>query len=962
MGKWSSGFRRVIRALLGEEQEHPPDSGETITAPEAQGFLNKPAGSVEQTFGNATVQGDNYGQNIGQMTGGSVFYLAQAILGSDPDDAYQHDLERYLKQFAHSLHGVPLLNAVAPKLAERGHEIGLPDIYTMLATTQWEVFAQGTKPRGWSQYYKDDERIPAHHPDHALPYQAILSRQEQVSGQSDSPGWTLWRARLATEAMIRYHRLVLLGSPGSGKSTFVRHLAWSIAQHTLGQPMSEPALPTALRQKLPAILPLRRLAALLEEEPNTLTAVKRGLVEEMQQHYAGAVDVAQVLGMAMDRGAIVLLFDGLDEVPVVGASGQRASRAATFAAVREIAQACPAVPTVVTCRVRAYEPFQEMGIAGWHDEELAAFTFGQIQHFVRAWYRELAIKAPELVKPAQAEAYTTELLDALRNPMQQRLRAIAANPLLLTMMAWVLCNEGELPRDRPTLYEHILRQLLWQWDKLRQYEDLAAYARLVDMSSDSIRPVFDSLSYKAHRDANSEDGRGRLTEHAIRTALEDHFVQAGVLKDEAARIAVRCVEYFDFRSGLLQPDGQQRDVYVFAHLTLQEHCAGRHIVFGSTDPVALVMQHRGDDRWREPIFLGLGLAPPADLDDVFDALLATHDYQQTDAKSVARRYRDLILAAELGVDRKWSSLQTLVRFKAQQHKETLRTGLAALLNDADQPLPVAERVRAGFLLGDLGDPRFPVTIEQWQAEAERALNGDSSGYFCRVEPGTYIIGSSDDDPGARDEKPQHTVTFEQPFWIARLPLTNAQWQEWVREAEGQPSYAANDSDLNHPNQPVVNVTWYMCRDFCRWLSEQTGLTIRLPSEAEWEAAARGGDARRYPWGNDWRDDHAATKEDQETRGTRWSTPVGCYPQGAAPGGALDVAGNVWEWTHTPWAENHDPPRSTEREDDAKLFTLKRGSYCDMRTLVRCAARARIDPLYYGNLDDGFRVLFSPRVQ
>jgi formylglycine-generating enzyme required for sulfatase activity len=156
----------------------------------------------------------------------------------------------------------------------------------------------------------------------------------------------------------------------------------------------------------------------------------------------------------------------------------------------------------------------------------------------------------------------------------------------------------------------------------------------------------------------------------------------------------------------------------------------------------------------------------------------------------------------------------------------------------------------------------------------------------------------------------------------------------------------------------------MCRDFCRWLSEQTGLTIRLPSEAEWEAAARGGDARRYPWGNDWRDDHAATKEDQETRGTRWSTPVGCYPQGAAPGGALDVAGNVWEWTHTPWAENHDPPRSTEREDDAKLFTLKRGSYRDSSTYIRCAARGRINPGDYGfgsvNLG-GFRVLLSPRV-
>jgi formylglycine-generating enzyme required for sulfatase activity len=128
-------------------------------------------------------------------------------------------------------------------------------------------------------------------------------------------------------------------------------------------------------------------------------------------------------------------------------------------------------------------------------------------------------------------------------------------------------------------------------------------------------------------------------------------------------------------------------------------------------------------------------------------------------------------------------------------------------------------VRAGLLLGDLGDPRFPVTIEQWQAEAEKALSGNGSGYFCKVEPGTYIIGSGDDDPDARNnEKPQHTVTFEQPFWIARLPLTSQQWQAWVVQG-GEQSYFADESDLNRPNQPVVGVSWYMCRDFCRWLSE-----------------------------------------------------------------------------------------------------------------------------------------------
>jgi formylglycine-generating enzyme required for sulfatase activity len=382
------------------------------------------------------------------------------------------------------------------------------------------------------------------------------------------------------------------------------------------------------------------------------------------------------------------------------------------------------------------------------------------------------------------------------------------------------------------------------------------------------------------------------------------------------------------------------------------------------DVLDQVLSHRADDRWHVPIMLGMGLADPRDQRDVLEALLDRNEDEQ--AKPVARWYRDLILAAEIGQDRDWQTLRTRPHLKTRvdSYQTALRTGLTTLLNDATQPLPVAERVRAGFLLGDLGDPRFPVTIEQWQTEAERALRGDTSGYFCKVEPGTYIIGSSDDDPDADDaEKPQHTVTFEQPFWIARLPITNAQWQEWVQKAEGKPSYAANNSDLNHSNQPVVSVQWYWCRDFCRWLSAQTGLTVRMPSEAEWEAAARGGDARRYPWGDDWRADHAATKEDQETRGTRWSTPVGCYPKGAAPGGALDMAGNVWEWTHTPWVEKHDPPHSTGVADDAERFTLKGVYHGYDRTLVRCAARYWSYPYVsgYGSYN-GCRVLLSPCVQ
>jgi formylglycine-generating enzyme required for sulfatase activity len=437
----------------------------------------------------------------------------------------------------------------------------------------------------------------------------------------------------------------------------------------------------------------------------------------------------------------------------------------------------------------------------------------------------------------------------------------------------------------------------------------------------------------------------------VRDTLIAFFQQAGMPEAEAFAAAGRFLEYIDHRSGLLTPDTDE--TYVFAHLTLQEHCAGRHIVLGSEDPIALAMQHRADDRWREPLFLGMGLAPPADLNDLLAALL---DRDEDDRpKPVTRWYRDLILAAELGADRDWAYLRTLPRIKVTKLQRDLRAGLVELLSDRDRPLPVAERVRAGFLLGDLGDPRVPVTVEEWRRELARARAGDTDGYFCRVPAGTYIIGSADDDRDAEDEeKPQHQVEIPQPFLVARYPITHAQWQEWV-EVGGEPSYAANDANFN---QPVVAVTWDMCNDFCIWLSAQLGITIRLPTEYEWEAAARGGDARRYPWGDGWRDDHAATEEDRETRGWRWSVPIGCYPAGAAPCGALDMAGNVWEWTADVW-QSYPGAGKPFTEEDRRVL---RGGYSGgSRTYVRRGARHRGPPAYviHNINENGFRVVAAP---
>jgi formylglycine-generating enzyme required for sulfatase activity len=203
-----------------------------------------------------------------------------------------------------------------------------------------------------------------------------------------------------------------------------------------------------------------------------------------------------------------------------------------------------------------------------------------------------------------------------------------------------------------------------------------------------------------------------------------------------------------------------------------------------------------------------------------------------------------------------------------------------------------------------------------------------------------------------------------------------------------------------PNRPVVGVSWYEALAYCAWLSELVrdpaegqsdrwqvwhdgsvdvpdNLTkgnllqalrrldpaIHLPSEAEWEKAARGTDARRWPWGKDWLAGRANTDE----AGIGETSPVGAFPAGASPCGALDMAGNVWEWTHSRWGRtgalrpDYGYPYRWEdgREDPGgpDLRVVRGGSWFDNQRDARCACRLRSVPDYY-NYFLGFRVVVS----
>ncbi len=266
----------------------------------------------------------------------------------------------------------------------------------------------------------------------------------------------------------------------------------------------------------------------------------------------------------------------------------------------------------------------------------------------------------------------------------------------------------------------------------------------------------------------------------------------------------------------------------------------------------------------------------------------------------------------------------------------------------------------------------------WPTEAARRwLHGQAD-----LEPvlrwWRYIADAVRRDPDLPDRalrekriRPQEAESWQ---WVAAADdeelAAAARQAVGQAEAPGAPRFW-DDRAYNNPLQPVVGVCWYEAVAYCAWLTEQIGkstnqqISVRLPSEAEWEKAARwdGKRARRYPWGDRW-DEFKCNSLEGRVLAT---TSVGIYPDGASFCGALDMAGNVWEWTRSLWGPGIERPAfeypydsgdGREGEESGDLRVLRGGSWDLSRRSARCAYRRRGEPGPWLDLI-GFRVVVAP---
>ncbi|MBF0355090.1 MAG: SUMF1/EgtB/PvdO family nonheme iron enzyme [Alphaproteobacteria bacterium] len=216
-----------------------------------------------------------------------------------------------------------------------------------------------------------------------------------------------------------------------------------------------------------------------------------------------------------------------------------------------------------------------------------------------------------------------------------------------------------------------------------------------------------------------------------------------------------------------------------------------------------------------------------------------------------------------------------------------------------------------------------------------------------IPPGNFMMGSA---RGHENEQPEHQVSLAKPFALARFEITFDDWQACV-DAKGC-SRQPDDHQWGKGKRPVMNITFDDVTQYLTWLSHKSGKRYRLPSEAEWEWAAKGGVATSYPWGERMEEGRANCREcGAKPFGGFSSAPVGSYPPNGY--GLYDMAGNVWEWTQDCWHPDHQGaspegrPRGPEAQPLPGLSScmarvMKGGAWYYYAPMARPQARAKND--------------------
>ena len=773
------------------------------------------------------------------------------------------------------------------------------------------------------------------------------------------------------EAVQRFPAFVLLGPPGCGKSTVLERLAYTTARDYLA----------GRSQRLPLWL--------------TLAFVRECWQAQVADDW---VDLARA-------GHILLLVDGLNEMPRLEHPDDRAHRSGDWRRfVDEFFAEDSATGSRAIIASRDADDYEQR--LGLPRVEIDPLDPDQTVRFARAYL------GPD------ADTFLAEL-------ERLALQELARIPFSL----YVLTRQYDparrgLPPNRGQLFARYANDLLGVMYPQQDAQCQVALQALAGLGF-----------------ALQETGEGTvlpagdlLARLPARVSLPRR--PAVVDRDQVFERA--------WRAGLLSLVNEDDDTFKFSHQLLQEQFAARHLLTrwqAGQDLTALWRTQRTQADMPDPNVGEWDPLPPP----------PATGWEQTTILAAGLTNRPAaFVGAVLAVNPALAGRCLSEGLEVDQIETGTRAAVQqALLADLSEPhLHRRTRLQAGQVLAGVADPRFePVAIN-----GARLILPE----LVAVPGGTATLGS-DDGEADDNEQPVHPVEVRS-FYLARYPLTNAeydcfiraggydtercwtpvgwQWRQGQAETSGavesildvyralvqNPNqidelfnagrimrdtaegwralielpeaqvraiaeeqygqratdrpYYWTDPAYNGPTQPVVGLTWYEAMAYCAWLNELLAggqaaaadlpdevvrhlaggeWQVRLPTEAEWEWAAGGPQHRTYPWGNEFEVDKANTLEGRVLR----PSPVGAYPAGRAACGALDLSGNVWEWTHTLYrAYPYEVEDGREEPLAGGRRALRGGGWYGSRGYARVSARDRYVPGNFGS-SLGFRLVVAP---
>ena len=670
-------------------------------------------------------------------------------------------------------------------------------------------------------------------------------------------------------AKRKMRAIVVLGEPGSGKTTAARQVAWQLSGGR-SRP-AELGLPTNL---VPVLLRFRNLSREALDASGTLAGLRKFLDEETR--CPGAPDGQDRPGEALwngEAGGLLWILDGLDEVVDPGARQRVASW------LRDAVTHRPNDWFFVTCRFQGY--FREGVPLGpkFAEFHVRPLDDRQVAQFVRAWFGAAygKLHGADAVAASKARADSDQLLGILELPTYQlgHIRELCTNPLLLTILCIVFHEERKLPTGRAELYAHCVRVLLEYWRRDLYTTDLGTTLKPYD--AEAAQSVLARVAWWLHQE--EQRTTAPLAELAAEAArgLAAVTPSSGLGQDGAA-----FVERMRSETGILALGGEGGGTCGFLHLSFQEYLAADHAARENLAPQ--LASRATESWWREVALLSLRRSRPY-CETFFREMLAA---------GIAERHPDLaerclqealyfaaapfvsVLEQSDSPPTRVAAVLRLLRERSEKVPDLgqLCTQLVRSSDTETRAFAQEILVRLGIATPESAGPKPPDVI----VDERTGLT------LVALPAGEFPMGS---EKGDSDERPVHRVRLTQGFLIGKYPVTNAQYGRYLDAVGSKASKPAywQDRRFNQPEQPVVGVSWDEAAAYCKWAGGW------LPTEAEWEYACRAGTTTEYFFGDDENDlDEYAWYENNSGGQTQ---PVGAKRPNAW--GLHDMHGNVWEW-------------------------------------------------------------------